>query len=164
VKKHLIIVFTLVSAFVKSQEYKFNVFTQEQGLPQPYVYDLVQDKRGFLYIATGDGLAVYGGKKMGKYTKKDSLTESYCSALFLDSKQNLWVGHFEGHVTRRVNDKFKKLKTNEEALARVVGFCEDSRGYVYFANAAGGLYVVKEDGKPQLLGNRNCTPKKNYHP
>ncbi|MBK6522556.1 MAG: hypothetical protein IPG08_09560 [Sphingobacteriaceae bacterium] len=106
-KRHLLIFFIIVSAFAKAQEYKFNVFTQEQGLPQPYVYDLIQDKRGFLYIATGDGLALYGGKKMVKYTKKDSLAESYCSALFLDSKQNLWVGHFEGHVSKRTHDKFK---------------------------------------------------------
>jgi ligand-binding sensor domain-containing protein/serine phosphatase RsbU (regulator of sigma subunit) len=157
-KKYLIAVLLFVSAFVNAQEYKFNVFTQEQGLPQPYVYDIVQDKRGFLYIATGDGLALYGGKKMAKYTKKDSLAENYCSALFLDSKQNLWVGHFEGHVSRGVNGKFKKLKTNEESLARVVAFAEDSRGYVYFANAAGGLYVVKEDGKPQLFTEEELQP------
>jgi len=157
-KKHLLILFIIVSAFAKAQEYKFNVFTQEQGLPQPYVYDLVQDKRGFLYIATGDGLALYGGKKMVKYTKKDSLAESYCSALFLDSKQNLWVGHFEGHVSKRTNGKFKKLHTNEEALARVVAFAEDSKGYIYFATAAGGLYVVKEDGEPKLFTEEELPP------
>ncbi len=157
-KRHLLIFFILVSAFAKAQEYKFNVFTQEQGLPQPYVYDLVQDKRGFLYIATGDGLALYGGKKMAKYTKKDSLAESYCSALFLDSKQNLWVGHFEGHVSKRTNDKFKKLQTNEEQLARIVAFAEDSKGNIYFANAAGGLYVVKENGEPKLFTEEELPP------
>lgn len=138
--------------FAKAQEYKFNVFTQEQGLPQPYVYDLVQDKRGFLYIATGDGLALYGGKKMVKYTRRRIVWPKVIAvALFLDSKLKLWVGHFEGHVSKRTNGKFKKLHTNEEALARVVGFAEDSKGYIYFANAAGGLYVVKEDGEPKLF-------------
>jgi ligand-binding sensor domain-containing protein/serine phosphatase RsbU (regulator of sigma subunit) len=157
-KNYLLLIPLFFATFANAQEYKFNVFTQEQGLPQPYVYDLVQDKRGFLYIGTGDGLAMYGGKKMAKYTKKDSLSENYCSALFLDSKQNLWIGHFEGHVTKRADDKFNKLKTSEDVLARVVGFCEDSRGYVYFANAAGGLYVVKEDGKPQLYTEEELPP------
>jgi ligand-binding sensor domain-containing protein/serine phosphatase RsbU (regulator of sigma subunit) len=157
-KKFLLLIVLFFVATANAQEYKFNIFLQEQGLPQPYVYDIVQDKRGFLYIATGDGLASYAGKKMARYSKKDSLSENYCSALFLDSKQNLWVGHFEGHVTKGTNNKFKKIHTNEEALARVNAFAEDSRGYIYFSNAAGGLYVIKEDGKPVLYTEEELPP------
>lgn len=156
-KNRLVILFVLVCAFAKAQEYKFNDFGQEQGLPQPYVYDIVQDKRGFLYIATGDGLAEYGGNKMKRFSKKDSLSENYCSALFLDSKQTLWVGHFEGHVTKGIDHKFSKIKTNEDALARVVSFAEDSKGNIYFANAAGGLYRIK-DQKAQLFTEEELPP------
>ncbi|MBK6522555.1 MAG: hypothetical protein IPG08_09555 [Sphingobacteriaceae bacterium] len=51
-----------------------------------------------------------------------------------------------------------KLHTNEEQLARIVAFAEDSKGNIYFANAAGGLYVVKEDGEPKLFTEEELPP------
>lgn len=147
-KKFLVILFIVVGGFVFGQEYKFNVFSQEEGLPQPYVYDIIQGPRGRLYVATGDGLAVFGGIKFDKYTKKNGLSENYCSALFFDSKERLWVGHFEGGISYKkpgVGFEVKKLNTADLPLARVVSFAEDSKGNIYYAGSSGGLFIVKED-------------------
>ncbi|MBL7917432.1 MAG: hypothetical protein JNM96_03485, partial [Bacteroidia bacterium] len=128
-----------------AQEYKFNTFGQEEGLPQPYVYDIVQAKNGFLYVATGDGLASFAGFKFNKFTIKEGLSENYCSALYFDSKQRLWIGHFEGGITYLENNKFNKLKTSDFDMARVIGIVEDSKGNIYYANSAGGLFLIKEN-------------------
>lgn len=147
-RKYLIILFAFVGGVVFGQEYKFNIFSQEEGLPQPYVYDIVQGPRGRLYVATGDGLAVFGGTKFQKYTKKNGLAENYCSALFFDSKQRLWIGHFEGGISRKENTigfEAKKFNTADLPLAKIVSFAEDSKGIIYYASSAGGLYTIKEN-------------------
>lgn len=141
-RKVLIVLIVLVSCFARAQEYKFVAFGQEEGLPQPYVYDIVQSERGFLYVATGDGLAFFGGKKFVKFTKKNGLAENYCSALFSDSKQKLWIGHFEGGISSLENGVFKKYNTADLPMARVVSFAEDTKQNVYYASSAGGLYVI----------------------
>lgn len=40
---------------------RFDVVANEQGLPSASVFGVTQDRRGFLWIATGNGLARYDG-------------------------------------------------------------------------------------------------------
>jgi ligand-binding sensor domain-containing protein/serine phosphatase RsbU (regulator of sigma subunit) len=144
-RKLLLIIFIVVSAFGFSQEYKFNVFGQEEGLPQPYVYDIIQAKNGFLYVATGDGLASYGGDRFNKFSKRVGLSENFCNSLFSDSKQRIWIGHFEGGVTCYENGIFRKIKTSAAQAAKVISFAEDSKHNIYYTNSAGSIYNVTGD-------------------
>lgn len=144
-RKHLIILITFFSTLALAQEYKFNVFGQEEGLPQPYVYDIVQAKSGFLYIATGDGLATYGGQRISKFSKRVGLAENFCSALFADSKQRIWIGHFEGGMSCYENGKFRKIKTASAQAAKVVAIAEDAKQNIYYANSAGSIYKIVSD-------------------
>lgn len=143
-RKLVAIVVIFLALVSKAQEYKFNVYSQEEGLPQPYVYDIIQAKNGFLYVATGDGLAAFGGYRFNKFTKRVGLTENFCSALFSDSKQRIWIGHFEGGITCYENGVFKKINTGDIQAAKIVGIAEDAGKTIYFANAAGSIYTIKE--------------------
>ncbi len=156
-KKLLLYFLVFASAFLHAQEFKFNAFGQEEGLPQPYVYDIIQAKNGFLFVATGDGLASFGGTKFVKFSTKDGLAENYCSALFYDSKQRLWIGHFEGGVTLLENFKFKKINTTQFPSAKVIGIAEDSKGNIYYASSSGALYVIKE-GKVTVFTEEELPP------
>lgn len=144
-RKHLVILITFITSLAFAQEYKFNVFGQEEGLPQPYVYDIVQAKNGFLYIATGDGLATYGGHRISKFSKRVGLSENFCSALYADSKQRIWVGHFEGGISCYENGQFKKIKTSSAQAAKVIAITEDSKQTIYYANSAGSIYTIAGD-------------------
>lgn len=156
-RKSLLILFLAITGLVSSQEYKFNVFGQEEGLPQPYVYDIVQARNGYLYVATGDGLAAFGGNRFERFSTKDGMSENYCSALMIDSKQRLWIGHFEGGVSVLENFKFKKLNTADLQMARVVSFGEDSKQNIYYASSSGQLYTIAE-GKIKLFTEEELPP------
>lgn len=144
-RKIIYILFTFVSVFVNAQEYKFNVYSQEEGLPQPYVYDIIQTQNGFLYVATGDGLASFGGYRFNKFTKRVGLSENYCSSLFSDSQYRIWIGHFEGGISCLENNKFRKINISDIQAAKIVGITEDSKKTIYYANAAGSIYTIKDD-------------------
>ena len=144
-KKLFPYIFVFVNSFCFCQDYNFTIYNQENGLPQPYVYDIVQAKTGFLYVATGDGLGVYSGGKFKSYKIKDGLAENFCSALFFDSKQILWIGHFEGGITFLDNSGFHKIAIDESQASKIVSFAEDNNKNIYFATNEGKIFVLKDN-------------------
>lgn len=83
-----------------NNEINFNRMTIDDGLSQGSVQGIVQDKHGYMWFATGDGLNKYNGKefKVYKYNKNDiySLSESSISSVVEDYDGQLWVGTING--------------------------------------------------------------------
>ena len=67
-----------------------------QGLSQGMVFDILQDKEGFIWVATKNGLNRYDGYNFTVYTNDPynphSLSSNTILALFEDSKGRLWIG------------------------------------------------------------------------
>lgn len=67
----------------------------EDGLPQSFISGLQQDRDGFLWIGTRDGLARYDGREFRVFRprNKDStaLSSNVIIDLFLDSQNLLWI-------------------------------------------------------------------------
>ncbi|MEI6409448.1 MAG: two-component regulator propeller domain-containing protein [Bacteroidota bacterium] len=70
--------------------------TIEQGLSQGMIYDILQDRSGFLWVATKDGLNRYDGYNFKTYINSIfdpySLAENTVTVLFEDSRGWLWLG------------------------------------------------------------------------
>ena len=71
------------------------VFERVDGLPHNTVLDLLQDRRGFLWIGTPDGLARYDGRRVAVFRARPGLAgalpSSTVQALALEDG-TLWVG------------------------------------------------------------------------
>jgi ligand-binding sensor domain-containing protein/class 3 adenylate cyclase len=82
----------------------FNHITVEQGLSQNTVYASLQDRQGFLWFGTADGLNRYDGygfvvfRRTG--TDSTSLSNSFVQALAEDSQGMLWIGTKDGGLNR----------------------------------------------------------------
>jgi ligand-binding sensor domain-containing protein len=78
----------------------FDLITTEEGLSQGYIGAILQDRRGFLWFGTRDGLNRYDGYhfKVFRTNPFDSTTISgnWVSALCEDHLGNLWVGTSTG--------------------------------------------------------------------
>ena len=79
---------------------KFERISIAEGLSQSYVYDITQDKNGFIWIATQDGLNRYDGKSFVYYrhdsTDKKSISDNFIRKIFIDNNDILWVGTNKG--------------------------------------------------------------------
>ena len=79
---------------------KFKHITAADGLSQSYVFDIIQDEDGFIWLATQDGLNKYDGAKFKFYRSnildEHSLADNYIRKLFKDSSGNIWVGTQNG--------------------------------------------------------------------
>lgn len=79
-----------------SQYLRFGRFTAKDGLSSNQVFDITQDKHGFMWFATTDGLNRYDGVgvKVYRYNPNDphSLSQSIVRSLGVDQSGNVWVG------------------------------------------------------------------------
>lgn len=75
--------------------YNFERISTEQGLTGNRINDMVQDKTGFLWIATNNGLNRFDGIEVKQYINKPgdstSLSGNAVLALYCDKNNNLWV-------------------------------------------------------------------------
>jgi ligand-binding sensor domain-containing protein len=68
----------------------------EEGLPSTIVYDIKEDKDGFMWIAHPAGLTKYDGSFFYNYTKKCGLVTNKITQILIDKKNTLWLATQEG--------------------------------------------------------------------
>lgn len=75
---------------------RMETLTIDNGLSQNYVPAIIQDKEGYLWFATKDGLNKYDGYTFTVYRLDPddpaSLSDNSINCVFEDSKGRLWVG------------------------------------------------------------------------
>lgn len=78
---------------------RFQHITVDDGLSQSSVSSMVQDKFGYLWIGTRDGLNKYDGSTFTTYRhdkKAYSLPARSITALYLDDQEQLWIAYRNG--------------------------------------------------------------------
>src|SRR5215510_13913411 len=81
-----------------SQDYSFIRYDTRDGLGGSVVYDAIQDKEGFMWFATENGLTRFDGRNFKTFTTKDGLPDNEILKLFLDSKGRLWIMPFTSAI------------------------------------------------------------------
>lgn len=75
---------------------RFKHLTIDDGLSQSTVFCMLQDKKGFLWFGTEDGINKYDGKKIIQINPEpgnpNSLIYNYIGAIYEDSDGFLWIG------------------------------------------------------------------------
>lgn len=74
----------------------FQSYGIDKGLSQGFVSDMIQDNKGFIWIATGDGLNRYDGYKFVAYhhdpDHSNSLISDDLTCVYQDAKGRIWIG------------------------------------------------------------------------
>jgi two-component system sensor histidine kinase ChiS len=118
------------------------------GLPNNDVRAIVQDRRGFLWFGTEDGLARYDGTGMRVYRPREndptSISGGFITALALDPSGKLWVGTPENGVDLYdpETDRFARFTHGDKSGLTsdgVTAIARDGRDRIWFAMSGGGL-------------------------
>jgi signal transduction histidine kinase/ligand-binding sensor domain-containing protein/CheY-like chemotaxis protein/AraC-like DNA-binding protein len=139
--------FTIATA----QPVSFQHFSVEQGLPNYSAISLTQDKMGFMWIGTVDGLCRYDGIRFKTYRSNandtGTLFSNHIIFLFTDSKGIVWVGTSAGlNKYNVVQDRFERI-TFSNQIASVFCIYEDSKEQIW-VGSANGLYMIPPNGSP----------------
>src|SRR5690606_37335574 len=94
--------------FISAQpaNYKFDQIGLEQGLSQSTVYAITQDKYGFMWFGTQDGLNRFDGYSFLIFKNNpddsNSISNNNIKALLFDSRGALWIGTEGGGLDKYV--------------------------------------------------------------
>lgn len=95
-----------------SQQYNFENFTLENGLPQATIFAIYQDSRGYLWLGTeGSGVCRFDGKSFQVINHSDGLAGDVVRSILEDDKGNMWFGTDAGVS---VYDGSKLITINED--------------------------------------------------
>jgi ligand-binding sensor domain-containing protein len=86
----LTIFFFFFQQLLIAQQFNCINITTDDGLPSSEVYDILQDKKGYMWFATDHGVARYNGKEFTKYTTSNGLLDNTVFRMCEDSKGRIW--------------------------------------------------------------------------
>ena len=129
---------------------KFTHLTTNDGLSQSNVIEILQDRRGFMWFATRDGLNRYDGNAfvVYKHNPNDpgSLSSNFVLDLMEDDQGYLWIATDFGGVNKfdPATERFVRYRhdpNNPNSLSgdSVETMARDSRGRLWFGTADSGL-------------------------
>lgn len=101
----------LLPVRVTAQQFTFQAYEQEQGLNNRDVFKLIQDREGFLWSATENGLFRYDGSEFRRFGAPDGLEESLLIDLHEDASGRIWVASND-HLYFRSSSGFHAVATS----------------------------------------------------
>ncbi|MVM28473.1 response regulator [Spirosoma sp. HMF4905] len=133
------------------------LFTVENGLSGSVVSDIHQDRSGFLWIATEDGLNRFDGITFTVYRhdkKNDTgILNNQLQTLSEDKAGRMYVGSIDGlQYYDPASDSFHRipLKLDDGTIVstRVVSICERKNGDILVGTSGRGLFkLIRKEGK-----------------
>jgi ligand-binding sensor domain-containing protein/signal transduction histidine kinase/DNA-binding response OmpR family regulator len=82
---------------------KIRFYNSEQGLPISQIHKVTQDSRGYIWIATENGLSYFDGIRFTTFyydpDKPGSIADNLTKVIFTDSKGTCWLGSAKGLQT-----------------------------------------------------------------
>lgn len=142
-------------------ELKFEQIDIRQGLSSNTVYCILQDRKGFIWFGTEDGLNKYDGYKFTVFTvgrEGDKfLSHSRINAIFEDKHGYIWLGTDGGGLNRYDPEKeiFTHYFANPDdpfslSNNKVTSIFEDQNGILWIGTANGLDRLNPDNGKESL--------------
>ena len=133
---------TLFAQKYPVEKMTFHALTINDGLSQGMVNQILQDRYGFMWFATKDGLNRYDGYhfKIYRHDTEDtsSIAGSFVQSLFEDSKGRIWTGTSSGNVDYfdHASGKFRHIISDKNGMTDIVNgpvrqISEDKQGNIW---------------------------------
>lgn len=136
-----------IRSFGFANEYQVSHYTRHHGLPQDYVYSLMQDTKNYLWIGTGSGLAKFDGKQFVHFDTKNGLKQDFVTSSKLLSTGERLFAHFNGEISCFLNGQFSSFSSKSISNASINTLFYDQRGRVWAGTKEGELILIEEGRK-----------------
>ncbi len=133
---------------ISAQEYNFIKYNVQDGLPQSQVYDIFQDSKSYLWMATqGGGVCKFDGKTFETISTRDGLPSNFIECIFEDSEDLLWFGTKTGLASH----DHKKVNWSDKNNRIIYTIAEKKDGSLLLGTQAGLLLFDKKTKKSTKL-------------
>src|SRR5688572_10453403 len=144
----LLIFFSITqNSSAQNESLRFEPIEIEEGLANVFVTTILQDRIGFLWVGTSDGLYKYDGYSFTKYQydpfDPNSLSQNLIYTIFEDKAGTIWTSTIEGLCKfDRSTEKFIRYKPSPNAKfsnPNIFSINEDTDGMMWVGSTTGEL-------------------------
>jgi len=156
-KKHLFLnIFWLFCVGqIIAQTPSYYHFSSADGLASSTVYDIIQDKEGFIWLATVNGISKFDGKHFSTFRTNEGLNSNSIISLLEGSEGELYIGNFDKGINVLKNGKIENYcdTINGKNIAisyLLMDLSKKGTQQIIAFNRWGGLSLIIENDKGQL--------------
>ncbi len=131
-------------------QYAVNVWKSERGLPNSSVLAIAQDRSGFLWLGTAEGLVRFDGMNFVIYNSRNiaGFEDNFVNNLYIDRRGVLWIGTVRGKLLSLERGRFRTHFLADD-VSRISNYCitEDGLGDLWVGTSSGLFHRrAGEDG------------------
>ena len=140
-------VLLLALTSLRAQEFSFRTFGTAEGLSNLAVRQIYEDRAGFLWVSTENGIFRYDGDRFEAFGPAQGLPETSGAAFGEAPDGSLLTGGSFGlyHLT---GNRFEKLSVPFETVSWAEGIQSDGDGHTFLGTDAGLFELDAAPGQP----------------
>jgi ligand-binding sensor domain-containing protein len=134
---------------VNAQQPAYTYYSVRDGLASNDTYNCVEDKKGFLWIATENGVSRFDGKYFKNYTAAQGIPDNDVLVVEMDNNGVIWVlpfqrtpAYYDEKTDRFINSN-KDIELRKIKLGSVSNTNALASGGISFCNSDGSFFVYK---------------------
>ncbi len=143
-----LLLITVSISVLYPQTEMFKSYTVDNGLSSSKINCMLQDRMGFIWFGTGNGLNRFDGSEFKifrhKQKNQNSVSDNTIWTLLEDGVGNIWIGTKSGILNKYspVTDRFEQITLNENKLSdnSITAIFEDKDGIIWVGTYAQGLF------------------------
>ncbi|HEY2581434.1 MAG TPA: two-component regulator propeller domain-containing protein, partial [Mucilaginibacter sp.] len=134
----------LIPAISFAQHSASKLYSANDGLPSTITKEVYQDRYGYLWISTSEGVSRFDGRQFVNYSVEDGLPSLIISKLYQDSRERLWLGTNAG-MAQFKNNKFITYPTADKQYNLYVFNFAETADRKLFALTSKGIYEFADN-------------------
>ena len=145
----LLIVGCYSNTYAQPSDIHFRHISEGSPIANNYVFDIIKDKKGFVWVGTYTGLYRYDGYTFKPYSSStldgNSIPGGPVRALLIDHQGRLWISVAgKGIWVKDKKDKFQKAYPDSvHGLSLVISMIEDKEQNLWLGTDQNGKGVIK---------------------
>ncbi len=146
-----------IASVSNAQSVSFRLFGPKEGFYPDRVKEIVQDKDGFIWLATNEGLIKYDGHTFRAIQEEESLSPKGTDILCLLPVDNgdIWIGTNKGlALYQREFNKYIQVKFPNQEDSYVISLAKDNKGQIWLGTGQGIFFVKNMEAVPLFKSNK----------
>ncbi len=143
-----LVLLTAAGGALCAQEYSFRSLGTAEGLNNLAILRIYQDRAGFLWVSTEDGIFRYDGDRFEAFAADQGLPSNFGMAFGEAPDGSLLTGGDVG-LYRLSGSHFEKLAADFNTISWAQGIESDGKGHTYLGTDAGLVELYSQPGRDQ---------------
>ena len=155
--KTLILVVLSFLQFIRvyAQTPSFYHYTSSDGLASSTIYDIIQDRNGFVWFATINGISRFDGKNFTTFRTNEGLNSNSIISLLEGRGGELYIANYEKGINILKNGRIENYCSEIEGKSFATSYLllatpEAGKQTLYAYRSWGNINVIKEEKQGEL--------------